>query len=119
MIDMRLAILETVKTPQMESILVPDWNTTVFVAVMPSDDKDSFDMSMFKDVAGKRVLSADNFSAKLVCKTVYTEDGKRVFSDMDVAILGRMPSKTLAPIIEVAKRLNGMTENAVEEEAKN
>ena len=119
MVDLRLSILESIKPIVTQAIEVLAWGQTVYVGVMPSEDKDAFDMSMLKEVNGKKIVSTENFSAKLVCKTVYNAEGNPVFSDVDVAQIGRMPAVVLEPIVELARKLNGMSESSIVDEAKN
>ena len=61
-----------------------------------------------------------NMRAKLVALTVVDDKGKRLFrGDADVNALGRKSAAALQRVFEVAQRLSGLSDEDMEELAKN
>lgn len=98
-----------------EAVEVPEWGTTVYVRVMPGVDRDAFEVACTTD--GE--MSRDNFRARLAVWTVVDDQGRRVFGDNDVELLGAKSGTALNRIFPVAIRLNRMSKQDVEELAGN
>jgi hypothetical protein len=60
-----------------------------------------------------------NVRAKLVVRSVVDEDGNRVFRDQDAPALGEKSAAVLDKLYDVASRLSKVTQEDVEELAKN
>lgn len=116
MTDIRSQILEADDLPS-EEVVVPEWNTTVFVRSMTGRDRDMFEAKMLKaNEAGKHL---ENFRARLTVFCAIDEEGKRIFADSDIAALGEKSGRALDRIFEVASRLNKMREVDIEDTRKN
>lgn len=96
----------------------------VFVRQMSGRERDRYEASMLKEVQGpkgkefKRTL--DDFRAKLVCATTCDEKGDLLFQPGDVELLSQnMTAFTMEKIVEVAQKLNKITEDDKEEAVKN
>lgn len=98
-----------------EKLEVPEWGGHVFIKVMTGAERDRFERSL---MVGDKVVT-DNARAKLACFTVVNQEGKRLFELKDFVVLGNKSARALQRIFEVAQKINGMTEDAIEEEVKN
>lgn len=96
---------------QKESVEVPEWGGSVLVATMSGRARDAWEQSL---VAGKGV-NMENIRARLVAFTVVDDQGNRMFSDGDVDALGRKSGAALDRVVDVARRLNKLTERDLED----
>ncbi len=106
-----------------ELVAVPDWGGEVYVRALCGTERDAFEASLvvMKGTGKNRKAERDtkDFTAKLCALTICDEAGKRLFGPADVVALGRKSSANLALVVEVAMRLNGLTDEGVEEAEKN
>lgn len=96
-------ILSSQDRPTKE-VEVSEWGGTVLVASMSGADRDRFELSMRDD-------EMQNIRARLVALTVVDENGDRVFSDKDVAALGKKSAAALSKVFLVSQELNGFGED--------
>jgi len=93
----------------------------VFIRQMTGFERDLFERSIIemKD-DGKVERKTDAFRAKLAVCTVCDDKGKLLFKPADITVLNRsMSAARLEKIVEVAQRLNKITDDDKEELAKN
>lgn len=101
-----------------EIVSVPEWGGDVMIKMMTGKERDSFEASCV-GVNGKTV-NMDNIRAKLVAKTVIDPETKEpMFTTADIEALGKKSSAALDRIFTVSQRLSKITEQDVEELAKN
>lgn len=98
-----------------ETVSVPEWGGEVIVASMTGEARDVWEQSLVVAEGGKSRANLENIRARLVVATVVDENGNRLFTDKDVAILGRKSSAALERVCKVAQRLNGLTATDVEQ----
>lgn len=98
-----------------EDVDVPEWGGTVRVLGLTGKERDEFEESMLVKRGKRRDVSLVNARAKLVSLAVVDEDGKRIFSDVDVAELGNKSAAALTRVYEVAARLSGLSDEDVDE----
>jgi hypothetical protein len=60
-----------------------------------------------------------NMRAKLAARVIVDSELEPVFTQQDVAALGELSAAALDRVFEVASRLSGLNQDAVEEKAKN
>lgn len=101
---------------QREDVPVPEWGMLMTVRGMTAGERDSFETSL-SDSKGKPVL--ENIRARLVSRCVVDENGKRLFSDDDVAKLAKKAGKAVDRLFSAAQRLSGMSNRDIEELEKN
>jgi len=108
---------------QEELVTIPEWKSAEFlVRGLSGHERDRFESSMLKKTGskGKPEIEMTDIRAKLVIETTWTPDGKeKVFSLGDKDWLTGKSSRALQRIFEVAQRLSGITDEDVEELAKN
>ena len=98
---------------QYEDIAVPEWGGTVRIVGLTGTERDKLEAS----VVGKtgKNLNLTNFRARLVALCVVDDSGSRLFSDMDIAALGRKSAAALERIFSVSQRLSGLSDEDVAE----
>jgi hypothetical protein len=105
---------------KMEPVAVPEWPDvgTVYVRAMSGRTKDAYEQWCLdcKNNHGGRVQNARGMLAAL---TVCDQDGVLVFTDADAESLGQKSAAPLDRILDVAMRLNGMTQAEVDALEKN
>lgn len=103
---------------KLERVECPEWGGHVFVRSISGFERDLFEQS-FVDSKGKRKEVVENIRAGLAARTVCDAEGKRLFSDKDIAALGKKSAAALDRIFEVSQRLSGLSKADIEELAKN
>lgn len=91
----------------------------LFVRELTGSERDAFEASL-SNIVGKNVVpNLKNVRAKLIIKSLCTEDGSRVFEDTDLDSVGNLPAAELDKVFEVAQRLSGLKKEDIEELTKN
>lgn len=98
-----------------ETVSVPEWGGDVKVRTLTGRERDSFEASI---VSGKAVNMV-NVRAKLVARTLCDDAGKRLFTDAQIEILGDRSARALDRVFAVAQRINGLSQQDVDDLAKN
>jgi hypothetical protein len=99
-----------------EKISVEEWGGEVIISSMSGTMRDSWEQMLREKDSDGKIISP---RAKLVAFTVVDEKGERVFTDKDVVSIGKLSSSSLDKVTNVAMRLNGLSEDAVEDAKKN
>lgn len=114
----RDAILASPDLPT-ESVAVPEWGGTVMVRGLNGTERDAFEAESYR-VRGKDVeINRANLRSRLLVRAIVDDQGKRIFTDDDIAMLGAKSAAALDRVMEVAQRLSGIGNDDVEELAKN
>ena len=74
-----------------ELVKVPEWGGEIYISLMTGESRDAWEQSL---VATKGT-NLDNIRARLVAFTAVGEDGKRIFSNEDAALLGQKSANAL------------------------
>lgn len=99
-----------------EEVEVPEWGGTVRIQTMTGFARDAFESS----ITGKNgAVNTTNIRAKLVAACVIDDEGELMFSDKDVAKLGKKSAAALERVFSAAQQMNRISDNDVEELAKN
>jgi hypothetical protein len=94
---------------------VPEWKGRVRVMSLTGTERDQYDLWLITGKGPKRDVNLVNARAKLVVRAVVDEDGKRIFDEADVVPLGRKNAAAVQRIFDVASKLSGLNEDAIEE----
>lgn len=95
-----------------ELVEVPEWGGHVKVRGMTAGERDRFD-----DMIRTQGLAA--LRATMAANGIIDEDGKRLFTDIEVNKLAEKSAEALDRVVEVVSRLSGLTpEDAEYLEAK-
>lgn len=111
-------ILQSDDLPR-EEVQVPEWGGSVFVRTMTGIERDSFEQSIVDTNGKSKGTNLKNIRAKLCAYTVVDDNGERLFTNEEAGQLGTKSSKALDRIFPVSQKLNGMSNEDVEELAKN
>lgn len=119
----RADILQADDLPR-ELVEVPEWGGSLYVYSMTGTERDAFEDSTteIRQVGrGKPTVKHrfDNIRAKMCARCIKDEDGVRLFTEEDVEALGRKSAKALDRVFAVAQRLNGFSQEDLEELAGN
>ena len=114
-------ILAANDLPVSEPIPCPEWGAdcVLHVRTLTGEERDAFEESCLQKQGKKRELTMRNIRAKLLCKAVCDESGKPVFRPGDEAALGKKSAKVLDRLFTAAQKMNGLTDEDVEDLAKN
>lgn len=106
-----------------ELVPVPEWGGTVLVRALSGSERDAFeqDIVTFRREGKRTVTDTDlhNVRAKLAVHSIVDESGARLFSIEDIEALGSKSAAALQRVFDVAQRLSGLSDDDVEELAKN
>ena len=97
-------------------IKVPEWGGDVTIAIMPGFARDRFESSL---VGANGGTNMQNIRAKLVAASIVDEKGNLMFSDNDIISLGKKSSTALDRVFSVAQKFNKISDNDVDDLAKN
>lgn len=115
--DMILSI-DDLKT---EDVEVPEWGVTIRVREMTGTERGLFEKSISKvstrpDGSTNIEMDAQNLRVQLCAMTMVDDNGKRLFGDSELKVLGGKSAKAIQRIFDVSSRLSGMADDAVEDE---
>lgn len=102
-----------------EDVEVPEWGGTVRVQMLTGAERDAFEQEIVTRQGKKVQMNLANVRARLVALCAVDGEGQRLFGDADVKALGRKSALALNRVFEVAQRINGLTEQDLEELAGN
>ena len=94
---------------------VPEWGGTVRLRTLTGGERDKFESDMVDQRGKNNKLNLVNVRARLVALCAVDEGGKRMFGDSEVSKLGAKRASILDKLFVAAQKLNGMTEEDVEE----
>jgi hypothetical protein len=97
-----------------EVVDVPEWGGSVTIRRMTGGERDAYEADVFETKGGTVTMKRDNFRAKLVARCLVDDNGERMFSDGEIAVLAKKSAAALDKCFAAAQRINGMT--AVEQE---
>ena len=104
---------------QFEEVEVPEWGGKVKVRMMTGTERDSFEQSIMKTEGKEIVRDMSNMRAKLLVRTICNEEGKRIFTDKDIDLIGGKAAGAIEKVFEVAQRLNKLSASDAESSEKN
>lgn len=99
-----------------EPVVIPEWGgITVWVRVMRAAERDWLD-AMSLDAEGQALPIQErlqDYRGRVTAITSCNEDGSSIFMLTDAAALGKKSARAIDRIVEVAQRINRMTEEEV------
>lgn len=100
-----------------EDVPVPEWGVTVQVRGLSGADRDAYEarMAAARQSGGNLETAMRNFRSRFLVKCLYDpSSGERVFADDDANRLGKKAGAVVDRLFDVARRLSGMDDGAVE-----
>lgn len=98
-----------------ETVSVPEWGGDVLVRALSGTERDRFESMIVSGQGRNQKVNTENVRAKLVALVAVGEDGKRLFSDADVAALGKKNAAPLERVFKVGMRLSGLSQGDVDD----
>jgi hypothetical protein len=135
----RESILESEKIVKAEKVFTPEWaepgmpieEAFVWVRALSAAERDAWEASLIerkkadrrRGLKAETKLNLDNVRAKLAAATTVDAevDGNPLFLEQDIEALGALPggAAPLDRIYATAQRLSGISDNDIEDLAKN
>jgi hypothetical protein len=100
-----------------EIVEVPEWGGSVKLVGLSGAERDLFDAWRITQRESRHPQRYRNTRAWLVAHCLRDEQGKRIFGDQDLELLGAKSGKVLDRLYGIALRLSGIGEEG-EEDAK-
>jgi len=119
--------LEKIRTERQPiPVDVPEWGGTALLRVMSGTQRDAYEVSIAGSVqpakGQPRRLNLTNVRARLVACCLVGEDGQPLYDwqdPEDVAALGSMDAAGLDRLFKACQKINGITDEDVQDLAKN
>jgi len=117
--DLDAATVRAIDDQVIERLFVPEWKGCVYVRNLSGRERDAFEDASITGRGKDRRLNLRNIRARLVVMATCNADGKALFQEKDIGWLGEKNAAPLDRIFDVAQRLSRISDDDVEELAKN
>jgi hypothetical protein len=114
----RDGILEADDT-EYDTVPCPEWGGEVRLRSLRGAQRDDFEASLVTTNGADRKVNLKNMRAKLIVLMAVDESGGRLFSNEDIAALGRKNAKPLDRLFDACQKLAGLGEKDVERLSEN
>ena len=94
---------------------VPEWGGSVFIRVMTAGERDSYE----NEWLANKHKGLENFRSKFLQRVLCDEKGALLFTPGEIDALAKKSAKAVSLVWEAAMRHNKLTDEDVEELAKN
>ncbi len=98
-----------------EPVEVPQWGGTVYVRCMTAAERDLWDAELLDSNRDDKTEFLRNMRARLCVRVLVDEKGIRLFDDDDAEALGQKSSSAVDAIFDVAQKLNGLSDEKMED----
>lgn len=105
--NLRDSILTADDLPR-QKLEVPEWGVTVHVRTMTASQRDSLEGAQTKD-------PYRDIRARMAVYTVCDEHGTPLFTEADIAAIGRKSARALDKVFAVACKMNGFSKEDVDD----
>lgn len=102
-----------------QTVTVDEWGGDVIIRSLTAAERDAWEAGFIDDSSKKVKIKYTNAKASLVARCAVGEDGIRLFTDEEVAELGRKSAKAVNRLYDVARELSGLSTEDIEELEKN
>lgn len=96
-------------------VSVPEWGGSVFVRVMSVGERDSYENEWMVN----KSKGVDNFRSKFLQRVICDAKGELLFTPDEVDRIAKKSARVVTRLWEAAMKHNALTDNDVEELAKN
>lgn len=114
----RDAILSADDLPS-EIVSVPEWGGNVRIRTMTGSERDTFEASLIGSGGKDTSKNLRDLRARFASLVIIGDDKERLFNEKDIKALGRKSASALDRVLSAGQRLNGLSNNDVEELAGN
>jgi len=101
-----------------EIVECPELNWLIVVQGMSGIERDGWEKSLISGRGKRREVNTENVRAKLAVKSIVDKPGghgQRMFSDGEAVVLGQLRVDVLNKVYEAAQRVNGVTDEDIDE----
>lgn len=98
-----------------EDVPCPEWGGTVRLRSITGAQRDSYEQSLMQKRGGSKEMNLRNARAKLIVLCAVDESGRPMFSEDDLAALGRKNARPLDRLFDACRKLAGLSDNDVDE----
>jgi len=98
-----------------EDVEVPEWGGTVRVKALTGRERIEYEKSIVEQRGTKLRLTLSDANSRLVQLAATDEQGRRLFSRADIEALSGKSAAALNRVVEVARRLAGLSDEDMEE----
>lgn len=109
-------ILECADLGSPEKVEIPEWNDHVYVRIMSGAERDQWEILTTTLIKNPEII---NVRAALCAMTICDKSGQRLFTNDQIEKLGEKSAIPLDRVFAVAKRINKLSEEDIEELEKN
>jgi hypothetical protein len=102
---------------KVEKLKIPEWNGEVNIRTFSAKERDAFESMIFESQNSE--TTTPNIRARFCQLVLVNDSGELMFSEKEVAELGKKSASALDRIFSHAQKLNGLTNDDVEELEKN
>ena len=96
-----------------QAVDIPEWGGSAFIYEMTGTELDGYQSSLMDGSGTVTPAKLIDARARLVAICLRNNDGNRLFTDTDVAALGRKNGRILDRLWKVARDLNAMGDEAI------
>lgn len=101
-----------------EPLSIPELgDDPIYISKLSAAGRDKFEQMVTGGKSGQ--VNLDNIRARFMALVCVDEAGKRLFEDSDAEWLGELDTDVVQKVVDKGFEINGISNNAVEEAAKN
>jgi hypothetical protein len=102
-----------------EAVKVPEWGGEVLVRSLDGTQRDEYEQSIMVRRGKSKEVNLRNARVKLLVRTIVDSDGELLFSEQEIAALGRKSAAALQRVFEKASELAGLSDKDLDELTEN
>lgn len=105
---------------KIEKVNVPEWGEGAYVNVrcLSGLERDAFEAGLVSFVNGVAIPHIQQYRSRLCAIAICDDEGKRVFTDREIAEIGKKNGVVLDRIADAASRLSGLDKDAIQKAAE-
>lgn len=100
-----------------ETVPVPEWGGDIIIKELTGRERDEWEASFQGKKKGE--INWTNFRARLIVACAVDEAGQPLFYPSDVDLVGELSAAALDRVFSAARRLSGLSDQDIDELAKN
>lgn len=102
-----------------QDVKIPQWGGVVRVQSLTGAERDQWEAACQEEKNGEKKFTTDKLREKLLAFCLVDQDGAKLFSEVDIAALSGKNAAALTRLFDVARKLNAIGAQDVEELTKN
>lgn len=109
-------LLNAIPRPHVEKVFIRAWNKHIYMRQFTVKQKDAWDQELENSPPDKRLI---NYRIKLAVNTICDEKGELLLDESDMLEISKGANPGFDEIFENAMRINSISKDELEEQAKN